>query len=112
MRRRIRWMSSGTATAPASSRYSGARKLMRQGSCCRRGEGAPERDAERRVGRHDLVADAERSEHRAPFADHLLHRVAIRHAHVGHARRHAQVALRVGEQRFAARRQLAFGRDP
>jgi hypothetical protein len=71
-----------------------------------RGNGASKRDAERGVGRDHLVPDAQRSEHRAPFADDFFHCVAIRYANVGNARGHRESALGVDEQRFPARRQV------
>src|SRR5437588_12670889 len=115
-------MSSGTETLAASASQSGARKLIAypsqaqtyrsggasaiEGPFCLtdgsrqrlpRGERAPERNAERRVRRNDLVADAERAEHAAPLGDDFVDRVLVRGANVGDARRHGQFALRIEE---------------
>src|SRR5262245_53138109 len=107
MCRRRRWISRGTAIAPPSRRYSGARKFTSRQLLPRR-EGAPKWYAERSVGENQLVARAYRGEHAAPFVDDFADRFAIGSAHVAHARGNLELALRIDEKRFSARRKLAF----
>src|SRR4051812_47376057 len=106
MRRRMRWISSGTAAAAASSRYRGERKLIARAPTISptplaRRERAAQRNAERRVGHEQLVAGAGRGERGAPLGDRPLDRRPIRVAHVGDGGGDLEPALRVDEQRVA-----------
>src|SRR5205814_7153780 len=74
------------------------------------GESATKRHTEWRVGRDQLVARADRREHRAPLLDHLGYRLSIGSADIGDARGDLELTLRIDEDGFAARRQVPLRR--
>src|SRR5207302_1954770 len=107
-------MSSGTSAAAPSRRYSGASKLITEvlasWQCLTSGEGAAQGYAEWRVCEDQLVARADRREHRAPLTDHFVDRLPIRGAHVGDARGDLERGFGIDEYGLTARREISLRR--
>ena len=101
-------MSSGTAMAAAEQQIQRSEKA--HGSCWRAAKARRSGTPNGASVTIDLVADAQRAEHRPPFADDFFDGVAVRGAHVGDAGRHVELALGIDEQRLTGRRQVALGR--